>query len=112
MSDTQLQGADLEYANLRGADLRRVTLQRANLMSASFKEAYLMAIDLRGANLAGTNLGDAHLRGGDLSKSICADGTVRPDQFVPPRDLSQDMRWLCQRDGHACRAVGLAQCLQ
>lgn len=52
-----LEGAELERANLRGADLRKANLKRANLYEANLRKA-----DLTGANLYGADLKWADLR--------------------------------------------------
>mgnify|MGYP002395971607 CR=1 FL=1 len=67
-----LQGADLEYANLTGAGLKHANLKDANLKRAGLGHANLKDANLEGANLASanleyTNLKDANLEGANLA---------------------------------------------
>ena len=73
LTDADLGGADLRYADLegahlanadlRGADLRGADLRRADLAGANLAGADLRRADLRSADLAGANLAGADLRG-------------------------------------------------
>ena len=51
LQGTNLQGADLFDANLQGADLRSANLQGADLWSANLQGADLTGADLQGADL-------------------------------------------------------------
>ncbi|MEQ8995541.1 MAG: serine/threonine-protein kinase [Coleofasciculus sp. B1-GNL1-01] len=67
-----LQGADLEYANLTGAglgnaNLKDANLKRAGLGHANLKDANLEGANLASANLASANLKDANLEGANLA---------------------------------------------
>jgi uncharacterized protein YjbI with pentapeptide repeats len=69
---TNLQGADLRFAELQGADLSRAELQgadlsRAQLQGADLSRAQLQGADLSHAELQGATLWDAELQGADLS---------------------------------------------
>ncbi|MEQ8969012.1 MAG: serine/threonine-protein kinase [Coleofasciculus sp. C1-SOL-03] len=61
-----LQGADLEYANLTGAGLGNANLKNANLESAGLGHANLKDANLEGANLASANLASANLKDANL----------------------------------------------
>lgn len=71
-----LQGANLQRANLykvdlwgadlRGANLREATFWGADLQGADFWETNLQGADLKGANLQGTDLQGANLQKVDL----------------------------------------------
>jgi uncharacterized protein YjbI with pentapeptide repeats len=65
--DTNLQGFNLENANLRGASLERANLQGTNLKGANLQGVDLEKANLQGANLAGANLFDADLEKANLS---------------------------------------------
>lgn len=66
LSDADLRGVDLSFANLCGAklygvDLSRANLRGANLSCTSLYDANLRKADLSDANLSGANLCDANL---------------------------------------------------
>ncbi len=61
-----LEGAQLQGANLAGARLQGANLWRAQLQGANLWDAQLQGADLRGARLQGANLWDAQLQGADL----------------------------------------------
>lgn len=70
--DTQLHGADLEYADLHGAlligaDLRGTNLYAADLRRADLGAAHLTAADLRHADMEGARLPAADLTGANLT---------------------------------------------
>ena len=76
LSDADLRGANLSYANLRGAILSDADLRGANLSDANLSDANLIYADLSYANLSDANLiyadlsyanlSYANLRGADL----------------------------------------------
>ena len=51
-----LEGANLEYANLKGANLEYANLKGANLKGANLEDANLEGANLECANLEGANL--------------------------------------------------------
>lgn len=64
LKGTDLSYADLSEANLSQANLRGVDLSYANLVAANLQDA-----DLRGAMLIGTNLRTANLAGAKLESA-------------------------------------------
>jgi uncharacterized protein YjbI with pentapeptide repeats len=62
-----LEGVDLEAAQLAGKDLRLAKLARANLRHADLSGAILIAADLSGANLSYATVNDAELQHSNLS---------------------------------------------
>jgi hypothetical protein len=71
LSEADLSGADLNYADLRRADLRganlsEAKLDHADLLFANLKRAKLDRTHLKHANLRGANLGEAKLDGAEL----------------------------------------------
>jgi uncharacterized protein YjbI with pentapeptide repeats len=69
---TNLQGANLSWAQLQGADLAEAQLQGAVLRAAELQgavlaEAQLQGADLQGAELQGAVLAEAQLQGADLA---------------------------------------------
>ncbi|WP_017328228.1 pentapeptide repeat-containing protein [Synechococcus sp. PCC 7336] len=67
LNRVDLQGADLDRANLIDAEFERADLQAANLVDADLEGAQLANANLRYANLAGANLSGANLRGANLA---------------------------------------------
>jgi hypothetical protein len=61
LQGTDLQGANLAEANLKGAILRRARLEGADLYHAHLEEALLRDSHLEEAELSGANLEGAHL---------------------------------------------------
>jgi hypothetical protein len=79
LSNSNLAGADLTYAdlgqaNLEGADLRGARLCAANLQGTV----------LRGANLCGANLATADSRGADLRGATYNSATLWPGLLFHP----------------------------
>ena len=68
--EANLEGADLEDANLIGANLRDADLEDADLEGANLRDANLEDADLEGANLIGANLREANLRGANLRGAV------------------------------------------
>ncbi len=71
LEGAQLQGANLKFAQLQGANLWRAQLQGANLWDAELQGANLRGAQLQGANLKfaqlqGANLWRAQLQGANL----------------------------------------------
>ncbi len=64
-----LEGAQLQGANLAGARLQGANLWRAQLQGANLWDAQLQGADLRGARLQGANLSNARLQGADLREA-------------------------------------------
>lgn len=77
LSEADLAGRNLEFANLSGANLRASKLAGANLMCAK-----LWAADLRGAELSRAVLVEADLRTAQLT------GADLSDAWLPDADLS------------------------
>ena len=73
LSNSDLRGADLTYANLRRADLRGSDLTGAVLRGA----------DLRAADLTYANLRRADLRGADLTGAVLTGAVLRGAKNVP-----------------------------
>ncbi len=74
LSNLNLTGIDLRYADLDSVDLHNTNLQETWLDSASLVEAHLDNANLSGAslestNLAGADLGNVNLAGADLDKA-------------------------------------------
>ncbi len=77
---TNLQGADLQEADLQGAYLGGANLQGANLQEATLQGAYLERANLQEVNLFGaflqrTSLEEVNLQGANLFRAslLCAD---------------------------------------
>ena len=66
LQGTDMQGADLRYANLCHADLRYADLRHAALCHADLRDANLRDADMRHADLYGVDLRSAGLRYADL----------------------------------------------
>ncbi len=71
LSDFDLVGVNLQYANLqdaylRSADLRGANLSFSNLWCAYLEDANLQEVNMRGSNLRYAKLSYADLRGADL----------------------------------------------
>jgi uncharacterized protein YjbI with pentapeptide repeats len=62
LQNAQLQGANLQNAQLQGADLLSAQLQGANLQNARLPGASLYGVQLQGANLQGAQLQGANLQ--------------------------------------------------
>ena len=69
LSNADLQGRELEWANLSGVDLSGANLSEAKLVWANFNEANLTDANLSKADLTKTTFNDANLTGTDLSSS-------------------------------------------
>ena len=69
LEGADLNSANLGFANLRGANLRNADLNSVNLGFANLRGANLGFANLRDANLRGANLRDANLRGANLSSA-------------------------------------------
>jgi len=72
LSDEDLEGANLEYAELKGAklfgsNLSYVHLRGSNLKDVDLHDALLLASDMSHANLTRTNFSDADLSHADLT---------------------------------------------
>ena len=76
MPGVQLDGADLE-----DADLREANLQGARLTAADLRKAHLQGANLRGADLRGAKLQEAELDGADRTNVRIDDQTVWPEGF-------------------------------
>ncbi|MFN8472742.1 MAG: pentapeptide repeat-containing protein [Anaerolineae bacterium] len=66
---SNFRGANLSDANLRGADLSGIDLSYTNLRNANLGRASLFDADLSGSDLSRANLGEADLREGNLSET-------------------------------------------
>lgn len=85
-SGAQLQGADLNSAQLQAADLQWAQLQGAELNSAQLQGAdlglaQLQGADLNSAQLQGADLITAQLQGADLSLADLTDSDLVSDAF-------------------------------
>ena len=83
-----LQGADLEYANLEranleGANLKDANLEDSDLEGANLRWANLKEACLKHANLQGTNLKDVDLCSANLEYALYDDKTIWPHGFDP-----------------------------
>ncbi len=82
----ELQGADLWSAQLQGANLRRAQLQGvdlwgAKLQGANLREAQLQGANLGNAQLQGVDLWDAELQGADLWRAQLQWASLRGAQL-------------------------------
>lgn len=73
LSDADLHGAELSYADLRGANLRDADLRCADLSHANLSCADLWGANLRSVDLRFADLRDAALHGADLSDANLRD---------------------------------------
>lgn len=69
LRDANLRGADLRAANLRTANLNGADLIGAKLRAANLNGAKLRGVQLRGDDLIGAQLRGAYLSGADLCKA-------------------------------------------
>ena len=67
LSDANLSGADLSQANLSGTNLKWANLSNVDLSEANLRGANLGGADLNGQNLSNVDLSEANLRGTNLS---------------------------------------------
>ena len=77
-----LSGADLTEANLMQADLRGADLSNANLLGANLLGANLLQADLSNANLLGAWLGGAYLYQANFSNANLTDTNCWASFFV------------------------------
>jgi uncharacterized protein YjbI with pentapeptide repeats len=66
LQSANLQGANLQGANLKFAHLQKANLVGANLQSANLQGANLQSVNLQNANLVGAVLQSANLQGANL----------------------------------------------
>ena len=83
LSEANLSGADLRWANLSGAYLSEADLRWANLSVANLRGADLSVADLSVANLSWANLNSADLSQADLREAKYNAGTTWPAGFEP-----------------------------
>jgi uncharacterized protein YjbI with pentapeptide repeats len=76
---THFRGANLSHANLRNTNLTNATLQHTNLQGADLSEARLQGANLMFARLQGANLERSELQGARLLKAKFNEETVLPD---------------------------------
>jgi hypothetical protein len=92
LQGANLNGANLENADLQGANIEGTNLQGADLRNANIKGANLEGSKLDGANLLGANLQGAYLRRAKLDPAIRRAGSPhQPGKQTP----------LLQRNGGA-----------
>jgi hypothetical protein len=72
LSNTILDGKEMEHVNLEGADLRKAVFSKANLIGANLAEA-----DLRKADLHGADLRSAHLMGANFQEAFLGEANLR-----------------------------------
>jgi hypothetical protein len=91
LQGANLQDADLYGVNLRSADLHGANLRGADLQSADLRGADLQRTDLQGTDLRGTDLRGADLKLANLSRAnlCCAnlDGTKLYDTVGNSREV-------------------------
>ncbi|HEU4326233.1 MAG TPA: toll/interleukin-1 receptor domain-containing protein [Roseiflexaceae bacterium] len=75
---SHLRGIDFSQCNLQGVNLEEANLRRADLVGANLTKVNLQRCDLRGANLSRANLESANLRYSILNRAIFA-GSVLCD---------------------------------
>jgi uncharacterized protein YjbI with pentapeptide repeats len=100
LSQSHLQGADLDGAFLPSADLNTSLLRDADLggamlISANLSGAILTNADLRGANLAYANLEGAVLEGAELSGANLTNAALTDEQL----DASKSLKGATMPDG-------------
>jgi uncharacterized protein YjbI with pentapeptide repeats len=88
LTGAQLQGAELNYAQLRRANLTGAQLQTAEFYKAQLQEARLERAQLQNANLNGANLQNAWLLEAQLYKANLA-GAQLQEAWL----LSADLEW-------------------
>jgi hypothetical protein len=81
LRDAELQHADLSGANLEGANLRDADLDHANLKKANLAGANLEKTDFSDADLRGANLRGAYMKGTKFCNAIMPDGEHRKRDF-------------------------------
>ena len=72
-----IMDADLSGATLMGADLHQAALTRSTLIAANLSAATLRSAELDDANLRGANLSRANLQGASLRNTILVDADLR-----------------------------------
>jgi Pentapeptide repeats (8 copies) len=82
LSDVNLNGAILNFADLSGAKLRQADLSGANLKGANLNNANLSGANLRDANLSRVNLNGAMLNFADLSGANLNFAHLRSANFI------------------------------
>jgi len=70
VDDGLLREADLQGANLECADLTDANLEQANATGSNLKESMLISTNLKGAQLVGANLEQANLTNADVSDAV------------------------------------------
>jgi uncharacterized protein YjbI with pentapeptide repeats len=92
LNNANLSGARMTLAQLTGAQLEGASLRSAELRGAIVWDAHLQDADLSGANLRGAELWQADLRGADLSS---ADMFLSEfdDANLERADLSEASMW-------------------
>jgi hypothetical protein len=99
LEETNLQGANLNWAQFQRANLRGAQLQGANLRGAQLQETILWDTQLQGAYLRGAQLQGANLRGAQLQRvDLTAVKNLTQDQInmtcidetaIPPAGLTR-----------------------
>ena len=91
LQHVNLQGANLEEANLRGANLQGANLEGANLRGANLQGANLEGANVKGVDLTEAVLENVCLRGANLSKAILKDTCITFD-FICNDRIEFDLR--------------------
>ena len=107
-----LTDADLTGVNLAYADLRKADLSRANLAGVQLGQANLTDADLTGANLTGAKFYMADLTGANLTGANLT-GAKFYNAILSNTNLSEanlsEALWI---DGTKCRAGSVGECVK
>lgn len=99
---SELIAANLKGANLQRASLGQANLERADLTGANLQGANLMYADLDGANLTGATLTGAMMKGASLSGATLDDADL-----AGARNLTQQQLDLVHGNGRTRLPAGL-----
>jgi len=77
LEGVNLNGADLTSAVLKRANLRNAELNKAELFKANLQEAHLVDANLRGAFLGNANLQEANLKNANLRGAYLGNANLR-----------------------------------
>ena len=107
LSETDLTGVNLAYADLQKANLSKSKLTGVQLGQANLAGANLSDADLTGAKLNMTNLTGAKLTGAKLTEAHLYYAVIKGADFSKA-DLS-DAMWV---DGKKCKPGSMGECLK
>jgi uncharacterized protein YjbI with pentapeptide repeats len=77
LANSDLQGVDLQYANLQQANLNGSNLQQSNLQYANLQQAYLNGTNLQQAYLGSANLRQANIRSVNLQQAYLGSANLQ-----------------------------------